>query len=330
MKQAIYDAIRRSKTELPRPHLGASIIGEKCRRKIWLSFRWAIKSDFDGRLLRIFRRGHQEEPNVIADMRLAGVVFANPSQLSQVGFKDGHFAGSADNVILSGLPDYAGQYPLLLEIKTSNKARFVELEKDGLRKARPQHYAQMQVYMLKLGLLAGLYLCVCKDDDNIYTETIALDTDFAMLLTEKAYDIATSDHMPPPLSENPTWYECKMCNYHAFCHKTRITDSVNCRTCAKSTAKRDGDWFCERWQDNIPVHAQYNACRAHVLHPELVPWSTIGQTDTSITYQVAGNPVPNGHDGFASTEILANPELCAQQDAVVAFLRDNMGGEITE
>ena len=45
----------------PRPHLGASLIGDKCERAIWYVFRWATHTKFEGRMLRLFDSGNREE-----------------------------------------------------------------------------------------------------------------------------------------------------------------------------------------------------------------------------------------------------------------------------
>jgi hypothetical protein len=56
-----------------RLHLGASGLGHKCDRWIWLSFRWAIQEQFPGRILRLFRRGHNEEATIVADLEAIGI-----------------------------------------------------------------------------------------------------------------------------------------------------------------------------------------------------------------------------------------------------------------
>ena len=69
----LYRALEDRTADSPRPHLGASVIGRPCARELWYSFRWGTESDFNGRLLRLFRRGHQEEGPLVADLRNAGV-----------------------------------------------------------------------------------------------------------------------------------------------------------------------------------------------------------------------------------------------------------------
>ena len=61
------DKAYQAKKELEpgRRHLGASVIGEKCPRKIWYAFRRAKVVRHGGRLLRLFNRGHREEDRFI-------------------------------------------------------------------------------------------------------------------------------------------------------------------------------------------------------------------------------------------------------------------------
>lgn len=57
----------------PRTHLGASIIGKKCVRQVWYNWRWAHITKHQGRLLRLFERGHREEPIFINYLRDLGI-----------------------------------------------------------------------------------------------------------------------------------------------------------------------------------------------------------------------------------------------------------------
>lgn len=55
-----------------RAHLGASQIGEPCERKLVYSFRHACKAKFDGRMLRLFDRGHREEERFLTYLAQVG------------------------------------------------------------------------------------------------------------------------------------------------------------------------------------------------------------------------------------------------------------------
>src|SRR4051812_24091994 len=44
-----------------RSHLGASSIGEECWRKLWYTFHWVKLQQAEGRMRRLWNRGHREE-----------------------------------------------------------------------------------------------------------------------------------------------------------------------------------------------------------------------------------------------------------------------------
>lgn len=63
-----------------RDHLGGSMIGEKCERKLVYSFRWAKLPGHNGRMLRLFNRGHREEERFVGYLRRIG---ANVREFSE-------------------------------------------------------------------------------------------------------------------------------------------------------------------------------------------------------------------------------------------------------
>jgi hypothetical protein len=303
LSSKIFAAIKANTKELPRAHLGASLIGHSCDRWLWLSFRWAVQEDFDGRILRLFRRGQNEEASVVADMRLAGLEIEAEENGKQFRVELApHFSGSMDGIVLSGVPE-APNKKHILEIKTHSKKSFDDLEKKGVQKAKPMHYAQMQTYMLGTGIDRALYVSVCKDDDRIYTERVRFNKEEAEALKARAIFVIQSDRMPEPLSADPSWFECKFCAAWDFCHKTKLTQKVNCRTCAHSTAK-DGGWHCARWDSIIPLTNQHIGCDSHVLHPDLVPFTLVGGDEINAEYEYKGVRLINGEGGTSSIEIL--------------------------
>jgi hypothetical protein len=200
--------------------------------------------------------------------------------------------------------------------------------KKGVEKSKPVHYAQMQVYMMGLDIDRAFYLAVCKDNDQIYTERVRLDKDLAQKLIEKGKRLALADRMPVPISTDSTWYECRFCDAHDFCHGSKTTKEVNCRTCAHSTAKKDSTWRCELFEaDGIPVDYQYEGCASHVLHPDLVPYQTKDHTEAEPIYIINGKEIINGPSGYSSKEILANPN--ALGDPMIDTIRNTFNGEVT-
>src|SRR5574337_1131414 len=90
-----------------RNHLGASLIGRKCERELWYSFHWATLTRHEGRMLRLFNRGHLEEPRFLAMFRMIGCTVYHQDdkgkQFRCIGHKR-HFGGSLDAVLVN-IPD---------------------------------------------------------------------------------------------------------------------------------------------------------------------------------------------------------------------------------
>ena len=277
------DAYHASQIDEPRPHMGASGLGHACDRYIWLNFRWAVQPKFIGRIKRLFRRGQLEEATIIKDLEAIGMRVTDTQR--RVSFAYG----------VSGSIDGIGNGDTLLEFKTHNKKSFDDLEANGLQKSKPMHYTQMQVYMRGTTLTKGLYVAVCKDDDRIYTEDVAYDQTHAEKAIGRGIRLAMDDYLPPPISTDATWYQCKMCDAHSFCHKTKLVEHVNCRTCANVTPQKNGDMYCSRWGDAVPIPSQRIGCDSHVLHPDLVPWQRIdGPNEWTAIYLIDKAQIANG------------------------------------
>lgn len=56
-----------------RNHLGGSQIGRKCDRELYYIFRWFRRPTFEGRMLRLFDRGHKEEARFIELLASVGI-----------------------------------------------------------------------------------------------------------------------------------------------------------------------------------------------------------------------------------------------------------------
>lgn len=329
--QVLIDKHHESQAEPPRPHMGCSQLGHPCDRWLWLSFRWAVQPQFPGRILRLFRRGQNEEPTIVSDLRAIGMDVRTSKQQARVDF-GAHVSGSIDAIIESGVPE-APKKRHVAEFKTHSSKSFADLEKNGVEKSKPEHFVQMQLYMHGTEIDRALYVAVCKDDDRIYTERVRYDKEMAEKFIRRGHYLATSDRMPPPISTDPSWYQCKFCDAHEFCHETKTTKHVNCRTCAHSTAKEDSTWRCERHEaDGIPVEFQRQACDSHVLHPDLVPWERKDGLDQwTAVYVIEGRDVANGEGDahvYTSKEILANPKMCSLGDEYVEKLRETFDARI--
>ena len=328
---AAIDDWHTARQDKPRPHMGASGLGHPCDRWVWLSFRWAVIEQFDGRILRLFRRGQNEEATVVADLKAIGCRITHTGVNQSRVDLGGHLGGSIDGIIESGLPGAEGTRHVL-EIKTHGRKSFDALVKvQSVQQAKPVHWCQMQLYMHGEGIHRALYAAVCKDTDRYYFERVRYDEKAAQALIERGQRISTADRMPEPISADPSWYQCRFCPAHEFCHSSHKTREVNCRTCAHSTAQEDGQWHCARWNAIIPLDAQRTGCPSHVLHPDLVPWQMKASDDEhTAVYEINGQDVRNGKgpDAYESGELLANPDACTSGDDVIARLRVNMGGRV--
>jgi len=267
---AAIDAWHEAQADLPRPHMGASMLGHACDRWLWLSFRWAVRERFPGRVLRLFRRGRLEEDTILADLAAIGCVLREPPPGEQHRVTlGGHVSGSIDAIIDAGLPE-APTKAHVVEMKTHSRKSFDALERDGVEKAKPMHYVQMQTYMHGTGIDRALYLAVCKDDDRLYTERVRYDQAAAEKAIARGKRLAIMDEQPPPLSHDATWYECRFCAAHSYCHERKASVPKSCRTCRYSTATEAGTWRCEKHDaEPIPLEYQRQGCADYEIHDDM-------------------------------------------------------------
>ena len=308
----LIDQYHKAQSERPRPHMGCSALGHPCDRWLWLNFRWAVVEEFEGRILRLFRRGQNEEAIIVRDLRNVGIDIR--SSQARVSFGS-HVSGSLDGIVESGIPE-APTKRHVAEFKTHSKKSFDDMVKHGVEKSKPMHYVQMQVYMHGTDIDRALYVAVCKDDDRLHIERVRYNADVATRAVARGQRIALADRMPEPLSADPSWYQCRFCAAHSLCHKAAPTKQANCRTCAHSTALADSTWRCERHDaDNIPVDFQHTGCDDHIIHPDLVPWPMIPSDDGhSVMWKIGDRVIENGANGYKSREILANPDVCGTDE----------------
>lgn len=317
-----------------RRHLGASMIGHECRRYLWLSFRWVGRERFSGRMLRLFDTGKREEIRLIEELRAIGCVVEaeeNGHQI-RVSFAGGHGGGSLDGIIHEGVPE-APRKAHVLEAKTMNAKAFADLQKQGVEKSKPLHYAQMQTYMRLMKVNRALYVAVNKQTDEIYTERVRLDEAKADAIIARATAVIEASEPPPRLSDRPDWFACKLCAFHDHCHGTARPE-VNCRTCAHSTPEPDGTWSCARHGGGIPTSFQRGGCTDHRYIPALLHWAeVIGASDAEnwVEYTHGDVRFINGERGpasFPSHELAAlDPALLG--DANIQVLRMQFDGTAT-
>lgn len=254
------DAYRQNNSGF-RAHLGASLIGRECAREIWYGFRWAQKPEFDGRMLRLFNRGHLEEARFCALLEMIGCkLFQSDENGKQyrISDVDGHFGGSGDGIAL-GVPDLPANEYCLLEFKTHSDKSFVKLTENGVSIAKPEHFVQMQVYMYKMGLEHALYMAVNKNNDDIYAEIIAKNEEVGRAHVDRARTIIYLQQPPRKLSEKSSFFKCKFCDKRDICHNGKPM-ARNCRTCVHASPVADGQWKCGYHNAVIPAEFIEQTC----------------------------------------------------------------------
>ena len=247
-----------------RSHLGASLIGGECDRALWYGFRWFKKPSFSGRILRLFNRGHMEEARFIALLLASGIkVFQQDGEGKQfrISSLGGHFGGSGDGVAV-GIPDIPEDAACLLEFKTHSDSSFKKLQKEGVQRAKPEHYVQMQMYMDDMKLDYGLYLAVNKNDNSIHAEIIGRERHTAPVYKGRAARIIFATKAPERINENPSWFTCKYCDFSKICHEG-ASPEANCRTCLYATALEDGKWHCRMHSKVLDKKQQAEGCNQY-------------------------------------------------------------------
>jgi hypothetical protein len=244
-----------------RSHLGASVAGADCARAIWYGFRWATMPKFEGRILRLFNRGHLEEARFIALLLSIGVqIFQQDENGRQFRISDlgGHLGGSGDGVGI-GIPDIPSGMPCLLEFKTHGSKSYIKVEKEGVQSAKFEHYVQMQLYLRKMNLQVALYGAVNKDNDHLHLEIVPLDIIIADQFIDRAKQIIMLREAPRRINESPGWFGCKFCSHKPVCHLHKPIER-NCRTCHYVKVIEDGTWQCGQTCATLSTEAQLAAC----------------------------------------------------------------------
>ena len=261
--ERIYGAIVKSKEnpDLYLGRLGSSFIGQECFRHVWLDWRGFAREKFDGRMLRLFETGHQQEERIVADLRRAGfsVWDRDPETGKQFEFKDetGHFITKIDGIIKGVLE--SENKPHVLEIKTHNKNSFSGVIKKGVREGKPEHYAQVQTSMALSKMTRALYVAVCKDDEQFYIERIKEDKDEQKKLLGKIEKLTEARLRPAGISDDGSAFGCKFCGMKQACTR-QVEPLRHCRTCSMCTPGEEGKWVCELNKETLSIDRQRLGC----------------------------------------------------------------------
>lgn len=303
--ELLYKGYADRKTDFRRGHLGASVIGKDCLRQLWYDFRWASDPGFEARLLRLFESGYKEEDRIIENLRSVGITVwsRDPDSGEQLHFKEeefGHFEGSLDGIGVN-FPEAPKTFHIL-ECKTSSKKLYDKLVKEGVEKAKYQHYCQMQIYMKWAKLDRAFYIVCCKDDDRLYGERVYFNKEVADRLVEKARRVIYSEIPLEKLGNSETDFRCKFCDHADLCWNKKLP-LVSCRTCAFSIPEVDGTWTCGRGEKRVISEFEQKAgCSSHIFIPALVPLQLVGSDPEAGTIEYSDGVV-NGPGFIKSVDL---------------------------
>jgi len=216
--------VRSAQTQ--REYLGASRLGASCERALQYEFAKApVDSgrDADGRLLRIFRRGHVMEDCMVDWLRAAGFdLRTRKANGDQFGFSaaGGRLQGHIDGVIVGGPEGFT--YPALWENKCLGSKSWRDLEKSGLAVAKPVYAAQVAIYQayLELHEQPAIFTAVNADTMEIYTELVPFDGALAQRMSDRALKVISATDAGELLPRgflDPTHFECRMCAWQDRC-----------------------------------------------------------------------------------------------------------------
>lgn len=228
---AMHTAIeQREAATPPRAYLGASGIGDSCERKLWYGVQGYKREPIKWQGLYAIEDGHRTEDLIAARLRMVpGVeLWTHRPDGSQYGFSDfgGRFRGHIDGVI-KGLIQ-SPKTPHIWENKAVNEKKFSLLsrciaekgEKNALKKWDAIYYAQAVVYMHYFNLTRHYLTVTTPGGRNIISCRTEENKEYAQALRSKAERILEAQEPPARVSENPSWFECKWCNFYEVCHGT--------------------------------------------------------------------------------------------------------------
>lgn len=221
--RVIYLLDRIERTETPRKHLGASVVGHPCERNVQYHLLAAMSEiappEFPSRIRRIFDRGHRYEAICREWLREVGIEIAEGPKFSS---NDGVFAGSTDGLVVSA-PSHLGiKTPCLWECKTLGNKGWKNISDKGVREHSVTYYAQIQVYMAATGNTANpaLYTVVNADTMDIHLELVPFDGITAVRMQERVtrlVQVTGMGELVPRHTSDPSHFQCKMCPFSGRC-----------------------------------------------------------------------------------------------------------------
>ncbi len=257
-----------------------SSVANPCLRALWYAFRWAAEPETaDGARERRFATGEIYEGRLLDMLRMIGCTVVQIDEATgvqmRVDLAHGHLRGKLDGEA-TGLPE-APATVHVVECKTANDKSFKAIIKGPVRETKPDHYAQVQLYMHARSRLRGLYMVVNKNTEELHVERVEYDPTFCATVVDRIERVVTAERPLPRLHEDPDTkgaIECKWCRARGVCHEGAFP-RLNCRTCLFSSPQDGPRWRCEKHARPLTYGDMQAGCADHLLIPDLVPGEQI-------------------------------------------------------
>ncbi len=245
-RDAIYAAYEADRDDGFRAHLGASLIGKSCARALWYDFRWATRAGSRAASCGCSRPGSWRRRASCA------ISAASAPPCSRSIPRPGGSGASRPMAAISAARSTRWRIGLsrrrrpgtCVEFKTHSAKSFRELVAKGVADAKPQHWAQMQVYMHLTGITRALYVAVCKDTDALHIERVRADADAAERLLAKAARVIHAARPPARISDDPAWWRVPVLRPPCALPRRRRRRSPAAPACTRPPV--DGGWHCAR------------------------------------------------------------------------------------
>ncbi len=250
--KAQYEATRGSGMgDVAAKRIGAGYIGTPCARELGFRYHKHPKEDREssvskGELQRHAEAGHWTEEKTAHWFALVGLTVetqardkatgellfhANdkPKQLGWMAARDpvtGQFrmAGEVDGVIThvaNGVLAPLITTPCIWESKKATDKKWKKFVKEGVKKADPRYYGQLQTNMAYLGAEQTLFSMLNLDNMKYIFEIVPFNKADAQEISDRAVKVLESRDAfeLPRIGRGEDDFVCKFCDFHGQCWK---------------------------------------------------------------------------------------------------------------
>lgn len=249
--KAEYEAGRGSGDgEVAAKRIGAGYIGTECARELAFRYHKHPKEDrpstvSKGELQRHAAAGHWTEAKTAEWFALVGLTvqtcklgpegqtildpFGKPKQIGWMAARDpetGQFrmAGEVDGIIThvaNGVLAPLIKTPCIWESKKATDKKWKKFSKEGVKKADPRYYGQLQTNMAYLGAEQTLFSMLNLDNMKYFFEIVPFNQADAQAISDRAVKVLESDNAfeLPRIAMAEDDNRCRFCDFFSQCWK---------------------------------------------------------------------------------------------------------------